>query len=78
MRSVSQFSIKTPINSISDVYDGLRLRIKPSNPQLIIRVVCPNPDDCALIKLIYEMVRSPQLDNTPLYIYNWVKLSDRL
>ncbi|MBE8970331.1 hypothetical protein IQ277_30220 [Nostocales cyanobacterium LEGE 12452] len=45
-------------NKLGDVYDGLRLRIKPSNPQLTIWVLCPNLDDCALIKLIYEMVRS--------------------
>ncbi|WP_414518022.1 hypothetical protein [Nostoc sp. PCC 9305] len=43
------------IDFMSDVYDD---RIKPSNPQLTIRLLCPNPDGCALIKLIYEILRS--------------------
>ncbi|MEH1985910.1 MULTISPECIES: hypothetical protein [unclassified Nostoc] len=46
-------------NKLGDVYDGLRLRIKPSNPLLTIQVICPNPDACVLIKLIYEIMRSP-------------------
>ncbi|WP_334939591.1 hypothetical protein [Nostoc sp.] len=29
-------------------------RIKLSNPQLTIRVLCLNLDDCVLIKLIYK------------------------
>ncbi|MEH2176702.1 hypothetical protein [Nostoc sp.] len=45
-------------NKLGDVYDGLRLRIKPCNPQLTIWVLCPNPDDCVLIKVLYEIVRS--------------------
>ncbi|MBW4429467.1 MAG: hypothetical protein KME50_35145 [Nostoc desertorum CM1-VF14] len=56
----SRLLLRSPLldNKLGDVYDGLRLRIKPSNPQLTIRVLSPNPDDCALIKLIYEIVRS--------------------
>ncbi|WP_190233881.1 hypothetical protein [Nostoc sp. 'Peltigera membranacea cyanobiont' 213] len=44
---------------LGDVYDGLRLRIKLLLPLLTIPVICRNPDDCVLIKLIYEIVRSP-------------------
>ncbi|MEH1968938.1 MULTISPECIES: hypothetical protein [unclassified Nostoc] len=38
-------------NKLGDVYDGLRLRIKPSNPLLTIRVLCRNPDDCVLAEM---------------------------
>ncbi|MBE9104006.1 hypothetical protein IQ229_03310 [Nostoc cf. edaphicum LEGE 07299] len=58
--SATGYSVSPSLgNKLGDVYDGLRLRIKPSNPQLIIRELCPNPDACVLIKLIYEIVRSP-------------------
>ncbi|MEH2236131.1 hypothetical protein [Nostoc sp.] len=49
------FTRQPACDRVMRVYD----RIKLSNPQLTIRVLCPNPDDCVLIKLIYEIVRSP-------------------
>ncbi|MCC5653901.1 hypothetical protein LC609_29810 [Nostoc sp. XA013] len=69
--TTSRLLLRSPTlgKKLGDVYDGLRLRIKPSNPQLTIRVLCPNPDDCLLIKPIYEIVRSLSLNNTPLYIH---------
>ncbi|WP_143854099.1 hypothetical protein [Nostoc sp. 'Peltigera membranacea cyanobiont' 210A] len=46
----------TPTHSLDN---KLGDRIKLLLPQLTIRVLCPNPDDCVLIKLIYQKVRSP-------------------